>query len=108
MDPIILVLGIAGFLAALRGLTRASLRLVVRGVEVVMARETTDIRARRGDLTGFQAADQHAVQARNQRRRSVLAVAGWATLLAVPPMTPWTGLLYAAWAPLWLLSPRRR
>jgi len=107
MDFLIVLLAIAGFLAALRGLSRASLGLLVRGVEVVMARETTDIRARRGDITGLSAADEHRAVARRHRRRSAVVVAFWAALIVVPLLTPWTRWLYAAWSTLWLLPARR-
>lgn len=108
MDVIILMLAVAGFLAALRGLSRSALGLMVRGVEEIVAREATDIQARRGDLTGLQDADAHTARARSRRRRSILAVAFWVVLLLLPPLTPWTAALYAAWSPLWLLPPRRR
>jgi hypothetical protein len=108
MDVLVIVLAIAGFLAALRGLSRASLGLLVRGVEVVMTREQTDIRARRGDITGLGTADEHGALARRHRRRSVLAVGFWATLIVVPLVTPWTRWLYAACSPLWLIPARRR
>jgi hypothetical protein len=108
MDFLIVLLAIAGFLAAVRGLARASLGLLVRGVEVVMAREETDIRARRGDITGLSAADEHGALARRHRRRSALAVVFWAALLVGPLFTPWTRWLYAAWSLFWLLSYRRR
>ncbi len=107
MDSLVLLLAIAGFLAVLRGLARAMLGLLVRGVEVVMAREATDIRARRGDITGLSAADEQRALARRHRRRSAAAVAFWAALIVVPVLTPWTRWLYAAWSPLWLLTARR-
>jgi len=108
MDFLVLVLAIAGFLAASRGLARASLGLLVRGVEVVVAREETDIRARRGDLTGLSAADEHGALARRRRLASAAAVAFWGALLVAPLLTPWTRWLYAAWSALWLLPSRRR
>lgn len=108
MDGILLLLAIAGFLAAVRGLARAGLGLLVRGVDVVMAEEATAISARRGDLTGLGVADAQRAQAARRRQRSLGAVLVWASMLVVPLLTPWTRLLYAAWSPLWLLPPRRR
>lgn len=108
MNAVLLLLAIAGFFAAVRGLARAGLGLLVRGVEVVMADEATSIQARRGDLTGLGAADARSAAARRRRRFSLAAVALWAALLALPPLTPWPRLLYAAWSPLWLLPARRR
>lgn len=108
MAVIILLLGVAGFLAALRGLSRSALGLMVRGVEEIVAREASDIQARRGDLTGLQAADARSTRARGRRRRSILLLAFWVMLLVLPPLTPWTAVLYAAWSPLWLLPSRRR
>jgi hypothetical protein len=107
MNVVLLLLAIAGFLAAVRGIARAGLGLLVRGVEVVMADEATSIQARRGDLTGLGAADARSAAARRRRLTSIAAVAAWAAMLVVPPLTPWPTWLYAAWAVLWLLPARR-
>jgi hypothetical protein len=108
MDAVLLLLAIAGFLAVLRAASRAALGLLVRGVEVVMTGEATDISARRGDLTGLSAADERHDRARRGRRRSLLAVAAWVALLVLPAFTPWPRLGYAACSVLWFLPVRRR
>ncbi len=106
MSFIILVLAIAGFLAVLRRSAGALLRLLGRGVEAFLAREESSIRERRGDLTGLQEAVARTRGARRARLDAMLRFAFWVALLVAPLLTPWTALLYAACATLWLVPPR--
>ncbi|MGH7554412.1 MAG: hypothetical protein ACREMQ_15515, partial [Longimicrobiales bacterium] len=95
MRFLITLLAIAGVLAVLYRAARTTLRLLRRSVDALVARETAELRAQRGDLTGMAgAADARAV-ARRQRLLALALLCFWMLLLIVPPLTPWPGVLYA-------------
>jgi hypothetical protein len=101
------MLAVIGFVAVLRLLAVALLRLLGRGVEVFLAREVSAQHARRGDLSALRAAETAQASATRARLGAIAWLALLTALLAAPPFTPWTRELYAVYAPLWLLtSPR--
>ena len=107
MSTAITLLGAAGVLAVGLRLLRALFFALRGGVDAVVARDVAENRARRGDITGLGDA-QVAVRQARRRRLAALGVASlWIGLLVVPVLTPWPGMLYAAYSLLWLL-PRRR
>jgi hypothetical protein len=107
MRVVIYLLGIAGFAAVTLRAALALLNALSGGVESLLARDLTEIRARRGDLTGVQEANDLQGAARRHRLLALGAFSMWAGLLVVPALTPWPALLYAGYALLWLV-PRRR
>jgi hypothetical protein len=108
MQFIVLILAVIGFLAVMRLAGRAGLGLMVRGVEVFLAKEVGQTHARRGDLTAWNAAEAARTSALRGRLGALALFTTCVGLLAVPPFTPWTAAVYAAYAPLWLLAPRKR
>ncbi len=111
MRVVLLVFGVIGWAAVVWRLLWATLRLLHRGAESVLAGDIADRRAGRGDITGMQeAAAERAVTVRT-RRRAAAFVLLWLVLLIVPTLTTTPELLYALYSPLWLLratrSPRR-
>ena len=108
----LLVLGLLGFAAVAWRLWWATLALLYRGADTLIAGEIVGSRATRGDITGMQeAADLRAASGRTRRRTAAFALL-WLVLLVVPPLTAASELLYALYSPLWLLrttrSPRWR
>ena len=109
MNIILTVLGVAGFLAALRRLAFAAFRLFKGGVDAFVMRELGSVRAQRGDLTGLMEARSWRRSTRGQRIRAVLAVVFWAGLLAAPLLTRAALPIFATYAVLWLLpGPKKR
>jgi hypothetical protein len=108
MNVAIMLLAILGFAAAAGQLLRALLVALGTGVESFLAREVTEVNARRGDLTALQEAESRHKVARRARFGAVARVSFWTALLAIPPFTPWTAILYACYSPLWLLGGLRR
>jgi hypothetical protein len=106
LDLPLTLLAIVGAAAVLLRAAGAAFRALRGGFAAFMARDLADVRAQRGDLTGF--ADAAAATGAARRRRMVAlgAAAFWVGLLFVPPLTPWPRFLYAVYSLLWLV-PRR-
>ncbi len=107
MEFVLFLLGVAGFLAALRRLMLAGFQLLKGSVDAFVTREIAAARAQRGDVTGLVEAGQRHKSARNARLLALLVVAAWSALLIVPLFTGLAAEAYAAYSLLWLL-PRRR
>lgn len=107
MHSLLVILGIAGFLAVARHALDALLRLLHGDVEAALADGRASTRAERGDVTGLQEAEAERIAAAGRRRIALALLVLWTALLLLPPLTPWPGALYAAYSLLWLL-PRRR
>ncbi len=107
MKLLLLILAIMGFGAALRLAGRGAFRLMRGGVDAFLAAEVSDAHARRGDITALQAAETARSLAQRTRLGAILVLAASAGLLIAPWLTPWPTLLYACYAPLWLLVRRR-
>ena len=108
----LLVLGLLGCAAVAWRLLWATLRLLYRGADTLIAGEIVGTRANRGDLTGMQEAAELRASSGRTRRRAAAFVLLWLVLLIAPPLTAAPELLYALYSPLWLLrttrSPRWR
>ena len=102
MEPVLLILAMAGVSAVLWRLVRATFRLIQRSGEAWIAAGAASSRQRRGDLTGLDEAAALERRARVARRNAGLRVAFWLAILLVPPFTPWTLATYAACSVLWL------
>ncbi|HSJ12909.1 MAG TPA: hypothetical protein VK939_00755 [Longimicrobiales bacterium] len=107
MHSLLVILGIAGFIAVVRHALDALLRLLHGDVEAALASGRASARAQHGDLTGLEEAESERLAAGARRRVALALLVLWTALLLLPPLTPWPGALYAAYALLWLL-PRRR
>jgi F0F1-type ATP synthase membrane subunit c/vacuolar-type H+-ATPase subunit K len=106
LQTIVLVLAVLGAIALGYRLLRALARFGAAFAEGTAASGIAEISARRGDLTTL--AEQQATQraARQRQRVDLLFITLWLAWLFLPPMTVWTGPLYAAAAPLWFLPYR--
>lgn len=103
MHTLLVLLGIAGFLAVATRAVRTALRLLHGGADELLTRQLSKTRAQRGDLTGLQEAETHRQLAQRRRRLALGALVLWGGLLLLPPLTPWPALLYALYALLWLV-----
>jgi hypothetical protein len=108
MNVVIVILGVLGFLSVARRVLVALLLAIGTGFENFLAKEATEVRARRGDLTGMQELESQRRAARRSRMAATARLAGWSALLIAPALTPWTAALYACYSPLWLISAARR
>lgn len=108
MEFLVVVLAVFGFMGALRLAGRSLLRLLTRGAETFITSEVRQTHARRGDITALEASDAAYSVAKRRRFQATALFAGSVALLAVPPFTPWTALLYACYLPLWFVRPRLR
>jgi hypothetical protein len=108
MSVAVLVLAVAGFLAAALRAVIALFAVLQSGVEGFLARDLAEVRGRRGDLTG--AADAADVRAAARRRRftAIGFFTMWLGLLLIPALTPWPAFVYASYCVLWLMPRRRR
>ncbi len=97
------MLATVGFAGVAWRLVGAVLRLLSSLAEVLWTNEIARTRARRGDLTGMREAEVEVREARRRRTRAALVVALWLMLLTAPAVLPWTRVLYAALAPVWLV-----
>lgn len=104
MEPLLLILAAIGVSAVLWRLARAVIRLIQRSGEAWIAAGAASSRQRRGDLTGLDEAADLERRARTGRRNAALRVAFWLAVLLLPPFTPWTVVVYAACALLWLTT----
>ena len=102
MEPVLYILAFAGVSAVLLRLGQALFRLVFRSGEAWIAAEAANARQRSGDITGLSEAAEMERRARGARRGATLQVVLWILFLLVPPFTPWTLALYAAYSVLWL------
>lgn len=103
MEELTVLLALLGGLALAWGLARALLRLLWGGAEGYLARELSEVRGRRGDLTGMEEARSALLEARRRRRRNAAAALLWGGVLAGAPFTPWTRSIYVLCSSLWIL-----
>ena len=108
MRFLLLIFAIAGFLAVARQLTRAVFILLKRSVDTFVLREVAGERARRGDVTGLVEARAAKGERRRARFFSLLAVIGWAALLALPLTTRATLPGFALYSIFWIIPLLRK
>ncbi len=107
MEDFVRLFAVFGFIALLRRAGRAAVAVLRRGVDSFLSRETADVRARRGDLTGLAEAEETSRRARGARLRAGGALLFWLALLAIPPLIDMATTIYAVCAMLWLAPPLR-
>jgi hypothetical protein len=103
VTTLLIVLAIAGAAAAAWHMIRAAFRCLGYGATGFWNRELARTHARRGDVTALEEAERGRASAGRFRRRSAWEAGGWFVLLVVPPLTPWSTHIYAAYAVLWLV-----
>jgi hypothetical protein len=103
---IALVLAVLGALGLAYRFLRSVARFVLAFADATAASGLAEASARRGDLTRLEEQRHQERTARRRQRRDAMVAGLWLLWLIVPPLTPWTQPLYAAAAPLWLLSDR--
>jgi hypothetical protein len=103
MNLVLVILSVAGFVAALRRFLFSAFRLFKGGVDAFIAREVASSRAERGDVTGLMEARDWRSHTRKARFRAILLVLFWLAVLIAPLLTRATVPIYAAYALLWFL-----
>jgi hypothetical protein len=107
MTILLILLAIPGVLAVLLRLGVSLLHTGKHTMEWYVARQISNQRAGRGDLSGLAEAEKiRAAAAREQRRHGMHALI-WILLLAFPLLIPGAVIVYPLYSILWLL-PRRR
>ncbi len=97
------LIAVFGVLAILARLGRSLLRVGITVAEETAAAGMAEASARRGDLTTLAERRGQAVALRRARWGQLAASAGWAALLAVPPLLDVGRPVYVAAVLLWLL-----
>lgn len=108
MNTLLNLLALAGGAAAAWHLVRAALRFLNGGAREVWADELARTYARHGDLTSMDETRKKKVRTARGTRRALAAAVGWLAVLAVPPLTAWPRLIYAAYSVLWVPPLARR
>src|SRR5262245_105920 len=103
MNLVLVILCVAGFVAALRRFLFSGFRLFKGGVDAFIAREVASARAERGDVTGLLEARAWRSSRRKARIRAILLVLFWLAVLVAPLLVRATVPVYAAYALLWVL-----
>jgi hypothetical protein len=107
MTIILILLAIPGVLAVLLRLGIDLLHATRHTIEWYVARQISQQRAQRGDLSGLAEADKLRAAAAQKQRWYGMHAALWIVLLAFPLMIPGAVVVYPLYSLLWLL-PRRR
>lgn len=107
MTILLILLAIPGVLAVLLRLGISLLHASRHTVEWYVARQISDQRAGRGDLSGLAEAEKVRGAAARQQRRWGLHTLMWTLLLAFPLMVPGAVIVYPLYSVLWFL-PRHR
>ncbi len=107
MTFILILLAIPGVLAVLLRLGIALFGTARHTVEWYVARQISNQKAERGDLSGLAEAEKIRSAAARQQRRWGLHALAWTTLLAFPLLVPGAVIVYPLYSVLWLL-PRHR
>lgn len=103
MTLLLILLAIPGVLAVLLRLGWALVAAGKHSLEWYVARQITNQRAKRGDLSGLAEAKKVRDAAGRQQRRFGLHAAVWLLLLALPLFIPGAIIVYPFYSVLWLL-----
>jgi hypothetical protein len=107
MTILLILLAIPGVLAVLLRLGIALVGTTKHTMEWLVARQISNQRAERGDLSGLAEAEKVRNEAAREQRRWGLHAVVWTTLLAFPLLVPGAVIVYPFYSILWLL-PRHR
>jgi hypothetical protein len=107
MTILLILLAIPGVLAVLLRLGVSLLHTAKHTMEWYVARQISNQRASRGDLSGLAEAEKIRAAAGREQRRHGLHALAWLVLLAFPLLIPGAVLVYPFYSLLWLM-PRRR
>ncbi len=107
MTILLILLAIPGVLAVLLRLGVALFGTTKHTIEWYVARQISNQRAERGDLSGLSEAEKIRNEAARQQRRWGLHALAWTTLLALPLLIPGAVIVYPLYSVLWLM-PRHR
>ena len=103
MQLILAVLAVLGIAAVLSRAVRALLSLLRGGIDMFVARDLSDVRRQRGDITGMEEAADLRRSGRQRRARGIARLVLWVGLLIVPTLTVWPLQLCAVYSILWLI-----
>lgn len=103
MTFILILLAIPGVLAVPLRLGLAVFGASRHTVEWFVARQISNQRAERGDLSGLAEAEKIRREAARQQRRWTLHALMWTILLAFPLLVPGAVVVYPFYSILWLL-----
>jgi hypothetical protein len=103
MTFVLILLAIPGVLAVLLRLGVALFGTTKHTIEWFVARQISNQRAERGDLSGLAEAEKIRGEAARQQRRWGLHALAWTTLLAFPLLVPGAVIVYPLYSILWVL-----
>jgi hypothetical protein len=103
MTILLILLAIPGVLAVLLRLGIALVGATKHTLEWFVARQITQQRAARGDLSGLSEAMKIRDAAARQQRRFALHAAVWIVLLGLPLLIPAAVIVYPFYSLFWLL-----
>jgi hypothetical protein len=104
--PLVLI-AIPGIAAVLLRWSTAVFLTARHSIELFVARQISDTRAARGDISGMSEAETYRENSRAQQLRGVIQVLFWSAALLLPLIMPGTFLIYALYGLLWLAPARR-
>ena len=107
MSLLLLLIALPGIAAVLLHWSRAVFETARYSIELLVARQISDTRAARGDISGMSEAESFRQTSRARRWRSVTHTLIWTGVLLFPFMVPGTLLIYALYGLLWFF-PRKR
>jgi hypothetical protein len=108
VETLLSSLAVAGIVAAIWHLIRATVRFLRHGATGLWAGELAKNHARRGDVTALQEAQQEREAVSRWKVRAGAEAVGWFVVLVAPSLTPWARHVYAAYNILWLMPAVRR
>ena len=107
MSLLLVLIALPGIAAVLLHWSRSVFETARYSIELLVARQISDSRAARGDISGMSEAESFRQNSRAKRWRSVTHTLIWTGVLLFPLIIPGTLLVYALYGLLWLV-PRKR
>jgi len=104
---LLVLIALPGIAAVLLHWSKSVFETARYSIELLVARQISDSRAARGDISGMGEAESFRQNSRAKRWRSVTHTLIWTGVLLFPLIIPGTLLVYALYGLLWLI-PRKR